>query len=160
MPEASSTSHLRGDFFKPQLHSAICLLTCRNLFLIGQSEEVQVWGLREFMHRLTARALLVLLLMGTFVPMTMAVSGDAPQHACCMRKGAGQSSHELRQRVCINHECCRPFTLPQPARLQHKDAPGALPSSAILIVFHPVISPERDFVSPLSVRGPPLSLQL
>ncbi len=37
------------------------------------------------MHRLTARLLLVLLLVGTFAPVALAISAPVP-HACCMRK--------------------------------------------------------------------------
>ena len=37
------------------------------------------------MHRLTARLLLVLLLVGVFVPVALAISATSA-HACCMRK--------------------------------------------------------------------------
>src|SRR5882672_6743134 len=37
------------------------------------------------MHRLTARLLLVLLLVGTFAPVALAISAPV-LHACCMRK--------------------------------------------------------------------------
>jgi hypothetical protein len=37
------------------------------------------------MHRVTARSLLVLLLVGVFVPVGLAIAA-APPHACCLRK--------------------------------------------------------------------------
>jgi len=64
------------------------------------------------MQRLTARFLLVLLLVGTFAPAALALAAPAP-HACCMRKPMhGSSSHNSDLQAssdCCNHDHCRPL---------------------------------------------------
>jgi hypothetical protein len=76
-------------------------------------------GLR-LMDRLTARLLLVLLLVGVFVPVALAISAT-PAHACCMRKPMhGRPSHDAEFQVppgCCQHDCCRPLTVSQWAHL-------------------------------------------
>jgi hypothetical protein len=64
------------------------------------------------MHRLTARLLLVLTLVGTLAPVALAVSAPPP-HACCMRKPMhDQDSRGLNtQTVDTGHRnCCPPVT--------------------------------------------------
>ena len=64
------------------------------------------------MHRLTARLLLVLTLVGTLAPVALAVSAPPP-HACCMRKPMHeQGSRSLQtQTVDTGHRnCCPPVT--------------------------------------------------
>jgi hypothetical protein len=66
------------------------------------------------MHRLTARVLLTLLLVGTMAPLALALSAPA-QHACCMRKpmsDAGAPKYQLNafSYDCCNHDCCRTLT--------------------------------------------------
>jgi hypothetical protein len=73
------------------------------------------------MHRLTARLLLTLLLVGVFVPVALAISAPAP-HACCMRKpmhhhGAHDSEFNAPP-ACCNHDCCRPLTVSHWAQLR------------------------------------------
>jgi hypothetical protein len=65
------------------------------------------------MHRLTARILLVLVLVGTFAPLALATSGS-PQHACCMRKGPAQRS--FSQVHFGGGNCCPPMATAQHAR--------------------------------------------
>ena len=65
------------------------------------------------MHRLTARILLVLVLVGTFAPLALATSGP-PQHACCMRKGPAQRS--FSQVHLDRGNCCPPMATAQHAR--------------------------------------------
>ena len=62
-------------------------------------------------HKLTARALLVLLLAGIFVPVAMAVAQPAP-HACCARKPMHGSAAEIRDAGCDMHCCGAASTRP------------------------------------------------
>jgi hypothetical protein len=66
------------------------------------------------MRRQTARFLLILLLVGIFAPVGMAISTPAP-HACCMRKpihAAGSHDSEFNLPPgCCSHDCCRPLTV-------------------------------------------------
>jgi hypothetical protein len=91
-------------------------------------------GLR-LMDRLTARLLLVLLLVGVFVPVALAISAT-PAHACCMRKPMhGRPSHDAKFQVppgCCQHDCCRPLTVCRAAHLTSKTCTRATPASAIL----------------------------
>src|ERR1700677_4766997 len=72
------------------------------------------------MHRLTARLLLVLLLVGLFVPVALAISTPA-LHACCMRKPMhGRSTHDAQFFAppgCCQHDCCHSLTVSQWANL-------------------------------------------
>jgi len=72
------------------------------------------------MHRLTARVLLVLLLVGSFVPVALAISAT-PSHACCMRKPMhGRPSHDSEFHAppgCCQHDGCRSLTVSQLAHL-------------------------------------------
>jgi hypothetical protein len=72
------------------------------------------------MHRLTARFVLVLLLVGVFAPVALAISAPAP-HACCLRKPMhDRSSHNSEFNAppgCCQHDCCRPLTVSQWANL-------------------------------------------
>lgn len=57
------------------------------------------------MHRLTARALLVIFLVALTAPLLFAVTAPAP-HACCVRKPMrGQPEFEAAN--CREHDCCR-----------------------------------------------------
>src|SRR5579872_2105213 len=66
------------------------------------------------MHRTTARLLLILLLVGVFVPVALAISA-APPHACCLRKPMHcRPSHDAQFQAppgCCQHDCCRPLTV-------------------------------------------------
>ena len=72
------------------------------------------------MHRLTARLLLVLLLVGVFAPVALAISAT-PVHACCLRKAMhGRFSHNAEFRSlpgCCQHDYCRPLTVSQGVHL-------------------------------------------
>jgi len=72
------------------------------------------------MHRLVARLLLLVALVGNFAPPALALTA-APPHACCRRQ-AGRQCHEtlasetglvIRDAGCCNHECCRALTSAQ-----------------------------------------------
>jgi hypothetical protein len=110
------------------------------------------------MHRLTARLLLVLLLLGTLGPVAMAISGPAP-HACCMRRPMhdhGSADHEIQAVRGENRSCCPPVTTSHWAELGSGIDSSTHPLLAVLsldsrslrIIYQP------DTLRP--VRGPPL----
>jgi|SRR5580692_4324427 hypothetical protein len=95
------------------------------------------------MHRLTARLLLILLLVGIFAPVALAISAPAP-HACCMRKpmhergsnGAELSTIPAR----CNHDCCHALTVSQ--------SPHLLPSAGTQVAtFSTQLPVERTTVN-------------
>jgi hypothetical protein len=111
------------------------------------------------MHRLTARLLLVLTLVGTLAPVALAVSAPPP-HACCMRKPLhDQGSRSLQTQTVDagHHNCCPPVTTAQWAEA----------GSGINSKIHPLLAylPPRSHTSLRGsfedtlrpVRGPPLS---
>ena len=59
------------------------------------------------MQRLTARFLLLLALVGTFVPLALAVTAEPP-HACCLRKSAHQChGSDPDERAIRGNSCCK-----------------------------------------------------
>jgi hypothetical protein len=64
-----------------------------------------------FMHRLTAKLVLLSLLLSVFAPAALAISTPAP-HSCCIRKMHGRSSHEAAFQAadCCEHDCCNSLT--------------------------------------------------
>src|SRR6516164_9424182 len=72
------------------------------------------------MHRRTARFLLILLLVGVFAPVALAISAPVP-HACCLRKAMhDHASHNAAFQSlpgCCQHDCCHPVPVSQWARL-------------------------------------------
>jgi hypothetical protein len=71
------------------------------------------------MHRLTARLLLVLLLVGTFAPVALALTAPPP-HECCLRKPLhdhGSMSFAVRTTGRDHQNCCPPVTTAQWAEL-------------------------------------------
>jgi hypothetical protein len=61
------------------------------------------------MYRLTARALLVLILVGTFVPVALAMTASAP-HACCLRKPNHNSLKPTFNALNLGRgNCCPPM---------------------------------------------------
>jgi len=87
------------------------------------------------MHRLTARLLLILLLVGVFAPVALAISATAP-HACCLRKAMHNSSpHNTTFHApasCCNHDCCRPLTVSHWAELSPPANACAAPAATTL----------------------------
>ena len=111
------------------------------------------------MHRLIARLLLVLLLVGTFAPVALAISAPLP-HACCMRKPMhdhGSRSLEIQNVGSDHQNCCPPVTT----------AHWAEAGSGVHSNFHPplaYLAPDSrpifrgSYANPLRpVRGPPAS---
>jgi hypothetical protein len=82
------------------------------------------------MHRLTARFLLLFVLVGNFVPLALA-SVAAKPHACCLRKAAhpchgggitDSSRLSIHDASCCNHDCCRAVTTAHWAHPQPRTA--------------------------------------
>jgi hypothetical protein len=95
------------------------------------------------MHRLTARILLVLVLVGSFAPVALAISA-APEHACCMRKPMhGRPSHDSEFHAppgCCQHDGCRSLTVSQWAHLSpsakvHRAAASAALQPALAEIY-------------------------
>ena len=86
------------------------------------------------MHRVTARSLLVLLLVVVFVPVGLAIAATPP-HAWCLRKTMHDGSpHSQFQGPpgCCQHDCCRPLTVSQWAHVSLSARGQDAPSSATL----------------------------
>ena len=109
------------------------------------------------MHRLTARLLLILLLVSAFAPVALAISTPEP-HACCLRKPMrdGQRDPEIQSRPdCCRHDCCRPLTVSLWAHFaplaNARVTPASVPLTSELHLIHRTISGNRSD----SVRAPP-----
>ena len=113
------------------------------------------------MHRLTARLLLLVMLVGTLAPISMALSQES-SHACCLRKQPHQhSSRELSfdSRHC-NHDCCRSLAQSQWAQPRPPVMPRVADKAASLATG--AASSDHNFIlrSPRSVRAPPAATVL
>jgi len=111
------------------------------------------------MLRLTARLLLVVLLIGIFTPVALAIS-TPPVHACCMRKPLhDHASHQAQFQAldCCQHNCCRPLTVARWA--QPRPPVGAHRDGGAVIVFSeaPTVRPATILAASQSVRAPPSS---
>jgi hypothetical protein len=109
------------------------------------------------MHRLTARLLLVLTLVGTLAPVALAVSVPPP-HACCMRKPLHEhgSRGVQMQTVDTGHSnCCPPVTTAQWAELGSGINSNIHPALAYLPPqLYPALRTNfENLLRP--VRGPP-----
>lgn len=111
------------------------------------------------MHRLTARLLLVLLLVGTLAPAALAISAPLP-HACCMRKPMhehGSGNRDIQAVGGQSHSCCPPVTTARCAALASRPHSSLHPLLAYLSLdARPVLHGiQANSLRP--VRGPPLS---
>ncbi len=114
------------------------------------------------MQRLIARFLLLFALVGTFVPLALAVTATPP-HACCLRKAPHQchgSSTESGQRAisstaCCNHDCCRAVTTSQSAHPEPVLAPGFAQYVEAGIVESTSAVPAVKLLASQSPRAPP-----
>ena len=109
------------------------------------------------MQRQIARALLVLLLVGVFAPVGLAMSA-VPPHACCMRKmHAGHwQVPEIAARHCVNHDCCRAVIVSQTAFQQRQSNAEATENSASFRALARTTRTRTDFYSSCSGRAPPV----
>jgi hypothetical protein len=114
------------------------------------------------MQRLTAKLLLLFALAGSFIPLAMAATAEAP-HACCIRKAhhchdsAGEESEQriIRSASCCNHDCCRAVTTarwayPVPSISALSVRTVTLPLPELHSDF-----PAAKFASSQSTRAPP-----
>ena len=109
------------------------------------------------MHRFTARFVLVLLLVGIFAPVGLAISAPAP-HACCMRKAMHASPHQTEFNPppsCCNHDCCRPLTVSHWAHVTTKLAALSRPVSVSLRSHTSSFNPASVVDRSHSGRAPP-----
>jgi len=87
------------------------------------------------MHRVTAKLLLTLLLVGLSAPAALAITLPNP-HACCLRKPMhGQTSHNAEFNAppgCCQHDCCRPLTGSRWAQPCSSDRSQVNPTNATL----------------------------
>jgi hypothetical protein len=118
------------------------------------------------MQRLTARFLLLFALVGTFVPLALAVTAPRP-HSCCLRKSAHQchqpvnaAADESDQRSihgagCCNHDCCRAVTTTQSADPQASSAPVFAPNVEGCIAALHSSALAAELLASQSTRAPP-----
>jgi hypothetical protein len=107
-------------------------------------------------QRQIARTLLVLLLVGVFAPVGLAMSA-IPPHACCMRKmhqGSSQQQ-EFQAWHCANHDCCRGMMVPQSAVQPRQSSAHTLNNSVRFRTASPTVHAASAFHSSYSGRGPP-----
>src|SRR5580693_2506113 len=100
------------------------------------------------MHRLTARLLLTLMLVGTLAPVALAISAPAP-HACCMRKPMhthGSNDAEFRAPATrCQHDCCHALTGFRSAQLKPASVTSVTPASSHLTRQpDPILRSSRD----------------
>jgi len=105
-------------------------------------------------HKLTARALLVLLLAGIFVPVAVAVAQPAP-HACCARKPMQGSTAQIRDAGC-DMRCCGMASTRRPVA-----AGPVVACRAIVETTSAIVRAERkEYFQPFSTchfgRAPPV----
>jgi hypothetical protein len=120
------------------------------------SSKLGVFLTLAFMHRLTAKLVLLSLLLSIFAPAALAIVAPAP-HACCMRKMHGHSSHEaaFQAASCCEHDCCNSLTSTHAAQAPalasffcHSEERSAQPS---IVQFHvAVVSVSHSGRSPPS----------
>jgi len=108
-------------------------------------------------HRLTARLLLILLLVSAFAPVALAIS-TPPPHACCLRKPLRDGRHDPEIQstpACCRHDCCRPLTVSLWAHFVPLANARVTPTSVPLpSELHPIHRTSGDNRSH-SVRAPP-----
>ena len=110
------------------------------------------------MHRLIARFVLTLMLVGVIAPVALAISAPAP-HACCMRKPMhGRSSHDSEFHAppgCCQHDCCCSLTVSQWANLSPSTKAHRTTASAALQAELPEIHLSASINHAHSGRAPP-----
>jgi hypothetical protein len=110
------------------------------------------------MHRLTARLLLTLMLVGIFAPVALAISAPAP-HACCMRKPMHEQSPRGAEfhapATLCQHDCCHALAGFRSAQIKPASVGSVTPASSHLTrQADPILRSSRD-CSSRSVRAPP-----
>ena len=115
------------------------------------------------MHRLTARLLLLLALVGNLAPIALAATA-APPHACCLRKGfhhchdslASENGQLLiRDASCCQSDCCRAVTTSRWAHPQPKLAALFLRTNNVRLAGARPVFPAAVCAELQSTRAPP-----
>jgi hypothetical protein len=119
------------------------------------------------MHRLTARFLLFIALVGTLAPLALAAA--TPIRACCVRKAihhchgalAPEQISETGQLVvndssCCNHDCGRAVTQAQWAQAQPPATTALAPNVEAYVRQSTQVSPNTEVSLFQSTRGPPI----
>src|SRR5258708_393949 len=112
------------------------------------------------MQRLTARFLLLFALVGTLLPLALAVAATPP-HACCLRKAVHQC-HEadgdqraIRSTGCCNHDSQRAVTTTQPAQARPSQMSIVAQNVAARLTEFRAVTPATQLFSSQSTRAPP-----
>jgi hypothetical protein len=110
--------------------------------------------IRQTMQRLIARILFLTALLGTFVPVALAIGAPAP-HACCLRKSRNDAGKTQFQAIAPPGNCCPPRT---PKLWATPVSFGSLQCMHFVVAPPPEPLAERPVPAPVSsksVRGPP-----
>src|SRR5690349_2983576 len=106
------------------------------------------------MQRLIARILFLTALLGTFVPVALAIGAPAP-HQCCIRKSRAGSTKTQIGAVHTNENCCPPRT---PSVWAAPVAPASLQCGIFVVADRTCVQSQSPFVVYVaykSVRAPP-----
>jgi hypothetical protein len=111
------------------------------------------------MHCLTARLLLVLLLVSIIAPAAMAITGPTP-HACCLRMkhDCTTTPHALEFQAaptCCNRDCCHPLTISQWGENPQSNAVAITPATTTLLLARSAIHHNEAGSNAHSGRAPP-----
>lgn len=112
------------------------------------------------MQRLIARLLLLFALVGTFVPVALAVTA-APPHACCLRKAVHQChGSDPDERVVRGNSCCtqsysHAVTTPQFAHPRTSPVSISAPTVETKVPESPAETPTTNLFASQSTRAPP-----
>jgi len=107
------------------------------------------------MQRLVARTLFLTALLGTFVPVALAIGAPAAPHACCIRKSHHTNTTQI-QSVNQPENCCPPKT---PGLWAAPVSVGRLQHSSLVVAAVPEADPRRvitQHVDRESARAPPI----
>jgi hypothetical protein len=130
---------------------------------------------RGEMQRTVARFLVLVLLVGMFGPLALAVATPTSAAAHCQRQPAPEKPHHhchegmagsaetsappaalKNNTCCVNHECCRPLVRSQWAHFSASLVPLGITVAGALPAQPSSAAPRADLRSYSSVRAPPL----
>src|ERR1051325_2132004 len=106
------------------------------------------------MQRLIARILFLTALLGTFVPVALAIGAPAAPHACCIRKSHYPNTRQI-QNVSQPENCCPPRT---PSLWAAPTAIGSLQYVRLVIAAVSEAAPPHALTQHIdrkSARAPP-----
>jgi hypothetical protein len=116
------------------------------------------------MHRLIAKFLLLVALVGNLGPLALAAT--AAPHACCIRKAVHHCHDSLaspsetgklviREAYNCNHDCCRAVTTARWAQAQPSAAASFVQNIEAYLGHSNPVSPSTEPASFQSTRAPP-----